>query len=87
MAEYQAHTGLPGFILTLSVMRHVGQPKAITVIWFFAGSLLAVVKRQACCYQQVRHSCLDTVPGLSQFDGFPSALCALKQNKDGVKFL
>lgn len=69
--EYQARIRPPGFSLTLSVMCHMSQPKAITVIWVSTGSWLAIVKRQACCYQAVTHSCLDTVLGLSQFDGFP----------------
>lgn len=40
---------------TLPVLCHMSQPKAKTVIWFSTESLLAVVKRQACCYQRVRH--------------------------------
>lgn len=42
-------------VLSVSVLCHMSQPKAKTVIWFSTESLLAVVKRQACCYQGVRH--------------------------------
>lgn len=58
-AEYQACIQPPGFSLTLSAMCHMSQPEAITVIWVSSGSWFAIVKRQTCCYQPVRHSCLE----------------------------
>lgn len=70
-AEYQACIRLPGFSLTLSVICHTRQPKAITVIWVSTGLWLAIVMRQVCCYRAVTHSCLDAVLGLSQIGGFP----------------
>ena len=67
----------PGFSPALSVMCHMSRPKAITVIWFSTGSWLAIVKRQACSYQPVRHICLDTVLELSQSEVFPLVLSSL----------
>ena len=64
-AEYQARTHLSGFSLSLSLICHISQLKAITVIWVSTGSWLPVVKRQACCYQPVRRSSLDTVRRLT----------------------